>query len=166
MLTHTGIKCNMEETLRKKNSTEIFLLPIVFLWMGLVIGISFIEAPLKFQAPDVTIKIGIGIGRLVFAALNKAEIMFAVLSILPTIYFYKKTKIGGFCMVFTYTVLAIQTLYLLPALNANVERILNNKPIATNSFHLFYIVCEVVKLVLLFSVGTLVVKQILDEKRH
>lgn len=37
------------------------------LWLGLVIGISFIEAPLKFTALGITIPLGLGIGRLVFA---------------------------------------------------------------------------------------------------
>ena len=43
------------------------------IWVGLIIGISFIEAPLKFQAPDITIPLGLGIGRLVFGALNIVE---------------------------------------------------------------------------------------------
>ncbi|MGN0128251.1 hypothetical protein [Glutamicibacter soli] len=37
------------------------------LWLGLVIGSSFIEAPLKFTALGITIPLGLGIGRLVFA---------------------------------------------------------------------------------------------------
>ena len=36
----------------------------------MVLAISFIEAPLKFRAPGVTLQIGLGIGRLVFRALN------------------------------------------------------------------------------------------------
>ncbi len=41
-----------------------------FVWLGMVLAISFIEAPLKFRAPGVTLAIGLGIGRLVFRALN------------------------------------------------------------------------------------------------
>lgn len=44
-------------------------------WVGLILGISFIEAPLKFQAPGITIPLGLGIGRLVFAAMNMVEIV-------------------------------------------------------------------------------------------
>ena len=47
------------------------VLPAV--WLGLIIGISLIETPLKFQAPGMTIPLGLGIGRLVFAAMNIAE---------------------------------------------------------------------------------------------
>lgn len=42
-------------------------------WLGMVLAISFIEAPLKFGAPGVTLAIGLGIGRRVFAALNGIE---------------------------------------------------------------------------------------------
>lgn len=49
------------------------------IWLGLIIGISFIEAPLKFQAPGITIPLGLGIGRLVFAAMNVVEIVLFLL---------------------------------------------------------------------------------------
>ena len=45
----------------------------VFVWLGMVLAISFLEAPLKFRAPNVTVQIGLGIGRLVFRALNTVE---------------------------------------------------------------------------------------------
>jgi len=49
----------------------------VFVWLGMVLAISFIEAPLKFRAPGVTLQIGLGIGRLVFRALNACELALA-----------------------------------------------------------------------------------------
>jgi hypothetical protein len=49
----------------------------VFVWVGMVLAISFIEAPLKFRAPGVTLQIGLGIGRLVFRALNACELALA-----------------------------------------------------------------------------------------
>ena len=51
---------------------------VVFVWLGMVVAISFIEAPLKFRAPGVSLQVGLGIGRLVFRALNAAEVALAV----------------------------------------------------------------------------------------
>ena len=51
---------------------------VVFVWLGMVVAISFIEAPLKFRAPGVSLPIGLGIGRLVFRALNAVEAVLAV----------------------------------------------------------------------------------------
>lgn len=55
---------------------------VTFIWLGMVLAISFLEAPLKFRAPGVTLPIGLGIGRLVFRALNMAEAGFAVVLVL------------------------------------------------------------------------------------
>ena len=33
----------------------------LFVWLGMVLAISFLEAPLKFRAPGVTIALGLGI---------------------------------------------------------------------------------------------------------
>lgn len=51
---------------------------VVFVWLGMVLAISFVEAPLKFRAPGVMLQIGLGIGRLVFRALNATEMALAV----------------------------------------------------------------------------------------
>ncbi|WP_407690773.1 hypothetical protein [Saccharothrix syringae] len=47
---------------------------IACLWLGMAPAISFPEAPLKFRAPGVTVAIGLGIGRIVFRALNVVEV--------------------------------------------------------------------------------------------
>jgi hypothetical protein len=51
---------------------------LVFTWLGMVLGISFLEAPLKFRAAGITLQLGLGIGRLVFRALNTVEVVLAV----------------------------------------------------------------------------------------
>lgn len=53
-------------------------LAAVFVWLGFVCAISFMEAWLKFRAPGITLPLGLGIGRLVFAALNKVEWILAI----------------------------------------------------------------------------------------
>jgi hypothetical protein len=51
---------------------------LTLVWLGMVLAISFLEAPLKFRAPNVTLPIGLGIGRLVFRALNTVEVGFVL----------------------------------------------------------------------------------------
>lgn len=50
---------------------------VAFAWLGMVAAISFLEAPLKFRAPGITVQLGLGIGRLVFRALNAVEFALA-----------------------------------------------------------------------------------------
>src|SRR6478735_1965752 len=52
---------------------------VPMLWLGMVVAISFLEAPIKFRAPGVTLPVGLGIGRLVFKALNGVEIALLLL---------------------------------------------------------------------------------------
>ena len=60
------------------NGWDALATGVVFVWLGMVLAISFLEAPLKFRAPGVTHVIGLGIGRLVFRALNAVESVFAL----------------------------------------------------------------------------------------
>lgn len=50
-----------------------------FLWLGMVLAISFLETPLKFRGPRRHGAHGLGIGRLVFKALNAIELVLAAL---------------------------------------------------------------------------------------
>jgi MFS family permease len=53
----------------------------VFHLAGHGAGISFLEAPLKFRAPGVTPRLGLGIGRVVFRALNRVELALLVVAL-------------------------------------------------------------------------------------
>ena len=48
-----------------------------FVWLGMVLAISFLEAPLRFRAPGVDLSTGLAIGRLVFRGLNLVELVLA-----------------------------------------------------------------------------------------
>ncbi|HZN81044.1 MAG TPA: hypothetical protein VFC01_15365, partial [Mycobacterium sp.] len=48
------------------------------IWLGMVLAISFLEAPLKFRAEGLELRVGLAIGRIVFRALNIVEVIWAV----------------------------------------------------------------------------------------
>ena len=56
----------------------VLLAAVPFVWFGMVTAISFLETPLKFRAPGVTVPLAVGIGRIVFKALNMVEVVLAV----------------------------------------------------------------------------------------
>ncbi|MGI9238139.1 MAG: hypothetical protein ACR2QZ_12120, partial [Woeseiaceae bacterium] len=51
---------------------------ICFLWVGVTVGISMIATPVRFTATSITRPIALDVGRVVFAALNKAELVLLV----------------------------------------------------------------------------------------
>jgi hypothetical protein len=124
-----------------------------FTWIGFVCAISFLEAWLKFRAPGVTLPIGLGIGRLVFAALNKVEWVFAVAILISNIRVVKKVSTSPF-YILVVLVLILQTAWLLPALDARAELYIQDKPVAHSYLHFYYVIAEGLKIISLFIFGT------------
>ena len=56
---------------------DVVQIAVPFIWLGMVLAISFLETPLKFRAPGITVPLGLGIGRLVFRALAVVELALA-----------------------------------------------------------------------------------------
>ena len=129
-------------------------LPVTFLWIGFVSAISFMEAWLKFRAPGITLPLGLGIGSLVFKALNLMEWLFALLIAARFILNRRRerrssvTQYGGIMIL-----LLIQTLWLLPALDARIPLYQQGLEVPSSPLHIYYVVAEVFKVTLLIIVG-------------
>ncbi|MBA3680363.1 MAG: hypothetical protein H0W73_04230 [Bacteroidetes bacterium] len=130
------------------------LIVITFLWIGFVSAISFMEAWLKFKAPGITLPLGLGIGRLVFNAMNKVEWVFALI-IIVTIAF-TQTKFINWQNIFALIpiiILIIQSLYLLPELDARTEMHIRGWNVDPSNLHLIYVVIEFIKIFNLLFFG-------------
>jgi hypothetical protein len=123
-----------------------------FIWLGMILAISFLEAPLKFRARGVSIPIGLAIGRLVFRALNLAEISLAAI------------VIGAFAAggapaaAATATAVAAglltgQLALIRPRLNRRSDRVLEGEQLPRSRGHQYYIGCESAKAVALLVLG-------------
>jgi len=136
-------------------STGFLLLTAsLFIWTGLVLGISCLEAPLKFTAPHITLALGVGIGRVVFHALNNVEIGLGAGALVLALYLRVSRRLLG-TLLATVAVLLLQTFWLLPALDVRAETLLSGHPAPPNVLHPVYISAEVLKLLLLLTAGTL-----------
>jgi cell division protein FtsW (lipid II flippase) len=130
----------------------------VFVWLGMVIAISFIEAPLKFRATGVTLPIGLSIGRLVFRALNGAEAVFAAILLVAV-------AIGNLpgrvlpAVAVAVAALFIQLAVVRPALTRRSDRVLAGEDAPRSSGHHAYIVLELVKVIALLVAGILLLAQ-------
>lgn len=123
----------------------------VFIWIGFVCSISFMEAWLKFYATNVTLPIGLSIGRLIFSALNKVEWVFAFII---TIHMMCNKRNFRFAFFYILIILLImQTFLILPALNERVETILQGGEVLPSFLHFYYLFMEIVKVLCLFIFG-------------
>ena len=125
-----------------------------FVWIGFVCAISFMEAWLKFRAPGITVPLGLGIGRLVFNALNKVELVFALVIIINI--FWNTTEIlkwQNLAFAIPLTLLFIQTFWLLPALDARAELYIQGQIVPPSNLHFYYVGIELVKVASLTFFG-------------
>lgn len=127
----------------------------VFVWLGMVLAISFLEAPLKFRAPGITPQLGLGIGRLVFRALNVCELLLAVVAAV-TLFAHETSTAATVALTAAGGALVVQTAILRPLLSRRTALVLAGEHDRGRSIaHYLYVGLEVVKVVALIAAGVL-----------
>ncbi|WP_181698266.1 hypothetical protein [Nocardia sp. GTS18] len=125
---------------------------VVFVWLGMVLAISFLEAPLKFRAPNVTLAIGLGIGRIVFRALNIVETCWAAVLVV-TLALGLPDVAAGCAVAVAVIALAVQVIAVRPRLSRRSDAVLAGLDAPRSLGHYGYIALEVVKTVALLVAG-------------
>lgn len=127
-----------------------FLPPV---WLGMIAAIA-VEAQLKFRAPGITRELGLGIGKLVFTALNRAECAIAVL-LLITFFVFKNSRKTQVIFAAISLILLLQTFWLIPNLIERIDSIVGGQTPPDSAAHLFYIAFEICKMILLLVLSVL-----------
>ena len=133
-----------------KSCGRYLLILVPALWLGMVLAISMLEAPLKFQAPGITLALGLGIGRIVFAVLNRVEITLMLLTY-AGLYMMAVRPRSFVLLHLLAIILLLQTFWLLPVLDTRALAIIQGNPPPESSLHLLYIGLEILKIVLLIA---------------
>jgi hypothetical protein len=125
---------------------------ITFTWLGMVLAISFLEAPLKFRVPGVTLPLVLGIGRVVFAALNRVEAVLA-LGLVVSLAAGPRTVAAVVLGAGVVLVLVVQLAAVRPALTRRSDRVLAGGTGPRSHAHFVYIGLEVLKAAGLLTFG-------------
>ncbi len=125
-----------------------------FVWLGMVLAISFLEAPLKFRAPGVTLRIGLGIGRLVFRALNTAEAVLAVIIVVSVTVHQPRASALALLAV-AIGALAVQLIFIRRSLTRRSDAVLAGQDAPRSHAHHAYTALETVKVIALLVGGIL-----------
>ncbi len=121
-------------------------------WLGMILGVSFVATPLKFLVPSVTLEIGLDIGRLVFGVFNKIEIGLAVLMALLVLSSRQRDK-SVIALGVVWLALAVKTIWLLPALEDRIQMIMQRQQPLPSALHSIYVGFEVAKALALAVYG-------------
>lgn len=133
---------------------------VPFGWLGMVLAISCLEAPLKFRAPGVTLPLGLGVGRLVFRALNVAETALVVLLAVAGVAVGMPGAGWGLLAVLA-AVLAVQVLLLRPRLDRRAGQIMAGQAPPPARLHLAYSALEGAKALALPGLGVALTSSVL-----
>jgi hypothetical protein len=126
----------------------------VFVWLGMVLAISFLEAPLKFRAPGVTLALGLGIGRLVFRALNACEFVLAVV-IAVSLFTQEASVPINVALTVAVGTLLTQNVLVRPLLARRTAVVLVGDEGSRSRAHFVYVGLELVKVIALLVAGVL-----------
>lgn len=128
---------------------------MVFTWLGMVLAISFLEAPLKFRAPGVTLAVGLGIGRLVFRALNAIELGLAAVLVVALVLDAAPVR-TGVTLAVPVAALAVQLMAIRPRLTRRSDAVLAGRAdVPRSRAHHGYVVAEAAKVLALAAGGAL-----------
>lgn len=133
---------------------------IIFIWIGFVCAISFMEAWLKFRAPNITTALGLGIGQLVFGALNKVELFLSSSIIILFAFRLKNSRTLNLYFVIALVILLLQTFWILPELNERATKIIQEITVPKSQLHFVFVALEIIKVVCLFLFGKNQFKQL------
>jgi hypothetical protein len=131
----------------------VIVLPAAtFTWLGMVLAISFLEAPLRFRAPGITLPLGLGIGRIVFAALNRVEVALLLVVCVALVAGPRPPTLVGLVGALA-VLLGVQLGLVRPALRRRSDRVLAGEDVSRSRQHLVYVALELVKVVVLATTG-------------
>lgn len=125
---------------------------VCFLWVGLSVGVTMIATPVRFTAATITRPVALDVGRVVFAALNKAELVALVLLLIIVRVAGLTRKWWSVCAVLTLIVLA-QGVWLIPELAARTALIIAGSEPPPSYAHAIYSTLELLKIGLLLFFG-------------
>jgi len=125
---------------------------VPLIWVGFIAAISFMEAWLKFRAPGVTLVTGLSIGNVVFGALNRVEIVLALL-ILAAILMQPFRWTEQLPYTLTVLLLIIQSVWLLPALSSRITIYAEGGTPPPSNLHQVFVGLEVIKTAALLYYG-------------
>jgi len=125
---------------------------VCFVWFGMTAGVSLLATPVRFTATTLTRPVALDVGRVVFAALNKAEFVALIILLLVVRLTGKAKELWAFCGILTLILMA-QSIWLLPELAARTDLIIAGIEPPASIAHAAFSILELSKLLLLLYMG-------------
>lgn len=142
----------MKEALKTVRTLLVNPAWVCFVWFGMTAGISLIATPARFSAPSLDRAAALDVGRVVFAALNKAELMALILLLILVRLSGRASRYWAPCGALA-AILILQSAWLLPELAERAQQIVAGVEPPPSIAHAAYAILEIGKLLILLYTG-------------
>jgi len=137
---------------------ERLAIATALIWAGMLIGVTGLATPVKFEAQSLTLPVALDVGRATFHAFNRVEWgLAALLGVLLLL-----TRSIGLPLVLLIAaggILLAQTAWLLPVLDTRVAAIISGASLSPSYHHVLYGVTEVAKLLILLGLAIAAIRR-------
>lgn len=133
---------------------------IAAMWLGMLLGVSFLATPIKFHAQSLELAVALDVGRVTFAAFSKVERGLAILLALAAV--WPGRKRSEFALALTVVAIVfLQVFWLLPALDMRVAAVIAGNPLPASLHHPLYAALEAIKALLLAATAAIAVSRLI-----
>jgi hypothetical protein len=140
----------MHQRLRATVSDALFG-TTALIWVGMLVGVSFVATPVKFTAPGLSLPVALEVGRVTFHLFSRIE--WALAAFLFVISVSRMSLARTALAVSLILLVAVQAVWLLPALDARVSAIVAGGSVPPSQHHTLYAAIELGKFLLLAWAG-------------
>ena len=126
---------------------------IALIWLGMLIGVSFLATPVKFVVQDLTLPIALQVGQATFTLFSRIEWGLAILRVGASAWGWRE---GALRVIFALSIAAVvlmQAVWLLPALDARVALIVAGETPPASAHHTLYAALEAAKALMLIALA-------------
>lgn len=120
------------------------------IWLGMLVGVSFVATPIKFTAPSLELGPALDVGRVTFRLFSRLEWLLALVTVAITT-LVSAPRAFSVVLGVLIAILVFQTGWLLHALDGRVTAVLDGQVPPPSWHHIGYAVLEAGKVALLIS---------------
>jgi hypothetical protein len=131
---------------------DAVFLAIALVWAGMLIGVSFVATPIKFSAPSLSLPVALDVGRVTFHLFSRIEWTLAATLLLTSA--AGTSRVRTVLAVLLAALVTVQTVWLLPILDARIAAVVAGVPSPPSQHHTLYAIAEAIKLLLLAVAGS------------
>ena len=133
-----------------RSAARLVFLILTVLWAGAILGVSFIATPVKFQAPSLSMLVGLEVGRYTYRLFARLELC-CLVGVIAAASLASARRITVVALALVSIQLLLERYWLLPELDRRVSQILAGGPVLFSNSHWVYAGFEALKVALLIA---------------